>query len=83
MPAEGVPLVYYYSKRPYWIVGEIAESEPFVTNENGFAYVPSRRSMYIAEGSIWQSGFLQERTLHPEKDTKIYYASPKKVEQDE
>jgi hypothetical protein len=79
-PVEGVPLVYHYVTKPYWIVGKVDESKPYVSDKNGIAFVPEQKMMHAAAGSGWTS-FRRESEPDSPSAMEIYYVTKVRVDQ--
>ena len=73
-PVEGVPLVYRYVQKPYWIVGRVVESRPYISDSNGVAMVPSRADIDTSSSSVWLLDW--DRTYgssnHPRPVSNLY-----------
>ena len=78
-PVAGVPLVYHYIEKPYWIVGKVSESEPYVSDEYGIALVPKHKTMLVAADCEWTS-WIREHIPDSSNDQKVYLVTKKEVD---
>ena len=71
-PIPRLPLVYYGSPVPYFIVGPIGESIPYVTNEHGRAYVPRGVSLRPRWESSYELASVDQSPDRKARDD-VYY----------
>lgn len=72
-PIEGVALMYYHTKKPYFIVSTVVPSfRTYVSGPDGRAYVPHNEHLKTAGNS----GYVIDVFRHPYpsyKNTDVYY----------
>jgi hypothetical protein len=79
-PVEGVQLVYQYVKKPYWIVGQVVESPPYVSNAEGKAFVPSGEWLSVSHESDWLLDWELTYGAGGSPHTEIFYVRKRNPE---
>ena len=71
-PVEGVALAYHDTRKPYFIVSTVVESQTYVSGSDGRAFVP--RNVHLQ--TAWKSAYVIDSFSHPyppAKNADIYF----------
>jgi hypothetical protein len=71
-PIEGVALAYRHTRKPYFIVSTVVQSQTYLSGSGGRAYVPPNEHLRPA----WSSGYVIDIFRHPsppQKNADVYY----------